>query len=121
MPKGKLLRNKRKRKTNYPLEKKIQILPLKDANIEDVYSRFNSGSLVVLENGLTKWLVYEVSCHHKIISLASKYFEDITIATFTPGELDSHLDPLIKTEYFLNGNDYNYNKLNEKLQIVNQN
>ena len=126
MVKGKLLRNKRKRKTNYyPLEKKIKILSIEDLKTEDIRSKLNTGCLIVLkESGKAKQIIYDVSQNGKIISMASKENQDIALSTLMIGAINSLVSPkgyLIKTEKYIREGDYRYNKLNEKLQIVNQN
>jgi hypothetical protein len=129
MPKGKLSRNKRKGKTNYPLEKKIKVLSVENLRSEDIRSKLNAGCLIVLkESGKDKQRVYEVSQNEKIMSLASKDGQGIVLSTMMMGDIHSFVSPegyLIKTEKHIDKDSYMhssiYNKLNPKLEIIHQN
>ncbi len=124
MVKGKLARNRRKRRTNYPLEKKIQILSIKDLKSEDIRSKLNAGYLIVLKDLEGKPMIYELSKDGKIICLAYKIGSKIKLF---PHIIDKSYEREIRDKYVFIPEKYIdeeyplYHKLNPKLEIINQN
>ena len=127
MVKGKLAKNRRKRKINYPLENKIKILSVEDLKKDDIQSKFNAGCLLVLTGiDQNKQLIYRIEdnfSYNKVLLLASRESPRIKISKFM---LDPFGDPLSSgyklSDLMYIGQDHpEYKGLNRRLEIINQN
>lgn len=124
---GKLKRNKRREKRNfggnYP---KLKVLSGEDITFEKIYSRYNCGCLVTLDDinklnkSENKGIVHEVNWEKRKIIYAFSIKEGLSLEEYF---FENTKKP---NSYHINAyqhipNHQIYNELNKKIQMANQN
>jgi len=124
---GALVRNrKNKRNTNYQSENKVKILSGEDITLEKIYSRYNCGCLVALENFVRDGkmaVIHKINFEKRTIETAyssgfSNKYIHWSIYKFNNVKLPSHNLDIDFGE--INSSHYMYNELNRKVGELNK-